>query len=89
MSRLKLELEESIKLNTQMKEEILDLQCRSMRDNLLFFTISRRLKTKKLRIVSELFKIYVHLNWKSWKTSASREPTGSAKERVERSAQLL
>lgn len=39
MSRLKLELEESIKLNAQMKEEILDLQCRSMRDNLLFYNI--------------------------------------------------
>lgn len=63
MSRLKLELEESIKLNAQMKEEILDLQCRSMRDNLLFYNI-KEAQNKETEYCVRIIRISVHLNWK-------------------------
>nr|XP_022312705.1 uncharacterized protein LOC111117757 [Crassostrea virginica] len=39
LSDLKLALETSMKENTRLAENILDLQCRSMRDNLLFYGI--------------------------------------------------
>ncbi|XP_062616738.1 uncharacterized protein LOC134278435 [Saccostrea cucullata] len=39
INNLKIALDDSMYANSLMKEEILDLQCRSMRDNLLFYNI--------------------------------------------------
>lgn len=71
-----------------MKEEILDLQCRSMRDNLLFYNI-KEAQNKEIEDCLRIIKISIHLNRKLWKTSASRERRGLAIEKVERFAQLL
>lgn len=40
LDNLKTSLEDSIRANNQLSEEILDLQCRSMRDNLLFYGVA-------------------------------------------------